>query len=55
MVDIACEIMNSQQGISLVPHKVAQQMPQLAHAPSSFHQPQLATWASCGICKVAQD
>ena len=34
MVDIACEIMNSQQGISLVPHKVAQQMPQLAHVAS---------------------
>jgi len=36
-----------------VPHKVTQKKPQLSHVASCggtpLHQPQLATWASCGF------
>ena len=39
-----------QTRVLLVPHKVAQQVPQLAHVGAPLHQPQLATWASYAIC-----
>ena len=39
-----------QTRVLLVPHKVAQQVPQLAHVGAPLHQPQLATCASYAIC-----